>query len=235
MLLEVKNLTVSYDKAIAVNDISFNLEKKGVVCLIGANGAGKTTILRAISGLIPVSSGDVIFQGDRINNLPAAEIVKRGLVHVPQGRKLFPFLTVANNLKMGASARKQKKHLSRDMEEIFHHFPVLKRRLSQKAGTLSGGEQEMLAIGRGLMAKPILLMLDEPSLGLAPIIVNELKPVTRNLNKKGISILLVEQNMPLALEVSNRGYALQVGQIVLEGNIDVFKTDEAVRKAYLGD
>ena len=235
MLLRVKNLTVHHGKALAVDSVSLEVAEGSIVSLIGANGAGKSTILRAISGLTPITSGEIWFLDTRIDGMRIPDIVKLGLVHIPEGRQLFPFLTVLSNLKLGASLRKDNIEIKKDLDEIFEHFPILWERRDQKAGTLSGGEQQMLAIGRGLMAKPKLLMMDEPSLGLAPKMVDELVPVTNNINRKGVSILLVEQNIPLALTVASRGYALQVGRIVVEGEIDKFKASDVVKNAYLGE
>ncbi len=234
MLLDVNDLSVHYGKAIALRGVSLQVAEGGVACLVGANGAGKTTLLRAISGLIPSTSGEISFNGVRLSGLPVAQIVKLGLVHVPQGRKLFPHLTVLSNLKLGASLRTDKQAIKEDLETVFEHFPRLRERREQKAGTLSGGEQQMVAIGRGLMAAPKLLMMDEPSLGLAPLMVAELTPVIKKINQKGISVLLVEQNVSLAMSVASRGYALQVGKIVLEGEIEKFKTSDVVKAAYLG-
>jgi branched-chain amino acid transport system ATP-binding protein len=205
-----------------------------LVTLVGANGAGKTTLLRAMSGLIPATTGEIWFRGKKINGLPAPKIVGMGLVHIPQGRRLFPYLTVMSNLQLGASLRKDKLAVKQDLENVFQHFPRLYERRNQKAGTLSGGEQQMVAIGRGLMAAPKLLLMDEPSLGLAPLMVAELVPVIKYINDRGISVLLVEQNVSLALGVASQGYALQVGRIVLEGDIEQFKTSEVVKTAYLG-
>ena len=234
MLLRVKDLTVHYGKAIAVDDVSLEVAEGSVVSIIGANGAGKTTVMKALSGLTPLTSGEIVFLDQRVDRMSPPDIVKLGIVHIPEGRRLFPYLTVLSNLKLGASLRKDKDGIKKDMDEVFEHFPVLRDRRNQKAGTLSGGEQQMLAIGRGLMAKPKLLLMDEPSLGLAPILVDELVPVIKNINQRGISVLLVEQNIPLVLRVANRGYALQVGKVVLEGAIDEFKASDVVRRAYLG-
>ncbi len=235
MLLRVKNLTVHYGKALAVDGVSLEVAEGSIVSLIGANGAGKSTILRAISGLIPITSGEIWFSDVRIDGMRIPDIVKLGLVHIPEGRQLFPYLTVLSNLKLGASLRKDNSEIKKDLDDIFEHFPILRDRRDQKAGTLSGGEQQMLAIGRGLMAKPKLLMMDEPSLGLAPKMVDELVPVTNNINQRGVSILLVEQNIPLALTVASKGYALQVGRVVVEGDIQKFKASDVVKKAYLGE
>jgi branched-chain amino acid transport system ATP-binding protein len=234
MLLRVKNLTVHYGKATAVDSVSLEVAEGTVVTIVGANGAGKSTILKALSGLIPLTSGEIWFLDRRIDGMAPFHIVNLGLVHIPEGRRLFPYLTVLNNLKLGASLRKDKAGIKKDMDEVFEYFPILGERRNQKAGTLSGGEQQMLAIARSLMAKPKLLLMDEPSLGLAPIMVNELVPVIRNINERGVGVLLVEQNVPLALQVAERAYALQVGKVILEGNIDEFKGSEIVKRAYLG-
>jgi branched-chain amino acid transport system ATP-binding protein len=234
MLLKVSNLTVHYGKAVALENVSMEVAEGSVVTLVGANGAGKTTLLRAISGLIPATSGEIWFKDTKINGMQPSRIVGLGLVHIPQGRRLFPFLTVLSNLKLGASLRKNAQAVKQDMENVFQHFPRLYERRNQKAGTLSGGEQQMVAIGRGLMADPKLLMMDEPSLGLAPRLVAELVPVIQYIRTKGISVLLVEQNVSLALGVASRGYALQVGRMVMEGDIEQFKTSEVIKSAYLG-
>jgi len=234
MLLKVDKINVQYGKATALHEVSMEVAEGSVVSLVGANGAGKTTLLRALSGLIPLSSGEIWFNDAKINDILPSDIVKLGLVHIPQGRRLFPFLTVMSNLKLGASLRKDKSGIKRDMDMVFEHFPILYERRNQKAGTLSGGEQQMAAIGRGLMAGPKLLLMDEPSLGLAPRLIAELVPVIKTINQRGISVLLVEQNVTLALGVAHRGYALQVGRIALEGDIDIFKTSDIVKAAYLG-
>ena len=234
MSLKVKHVTVHYGKSMALDNVSLEVAERSVVSIIGANGAGKSTILRALSGLTPLTSGEIWFLNGRIDGMATTEIVRLGIVHIPEGRKLFPYLTVLINLKLGASLRKDKAGINKDMDEVFERFPILWERRSQQAGTLSGGEQQMLAIGRGLMAKPKLLLMDEPSLGLAPVVIDELAGVIKDINQRGVSVLLVEQNIPLALRVANRGYALQVGRVVLEGDIDEFKSTEAVRRAYLG-
>lgn len=234
MLLSVKDMTVHYGKAVAVKGVSLEVAGGAVVTLVGANGAGKSTILRAMSGLVKLTSGEIWFLERRIDGMAVSDIVKLGLIHVPEGRRLFRYLTVLSNLKLGASLRRDKAGIKNDMDEVFEHFPVLWDRRNQNAGTLSGGEQQMLAIGRGLMAKPRLLLMDEPSVGLAPKLVDEVGTVIENINKRGVSILLVEQNIPLAIRVANRGYAIQVGKIVLEGDIDEFKASEVVKRAYLG-
>ena len=234
MLLNVENISVNYGKAMALDNVSLEVAGGSVVSIIGANGAGKSTILRSISGLTPLAKGKIVFLDKRIDHMNTHAIVALGIVQIPEGRQLFPYLTVLSNLKLGTSSRKDKDGINRDMEEIFERFPILRARRNQKAGTLSGGEQQMLAIARGMMAKPTLLLMDEPSVGLAPIVVQELGQVIKDINKRGVSVLLVEQNVPLALGVASRGYALQVGKIVLQGNIEEFKSSETVRRAYLG-
>jgi branched-chain amino acid transport system ATP-binding protein len=234
MLLEVKSITVHYGKSIALDDVSLEVAEGSVVSIIGANGAGKSTILKALSGLVPLTSGEIWFQGKRIDGMDTPEIVKLGIVHIPEGRWLFPYLTVLVNLQLGASLRKDRAGINQDMDEVFERFPILWDRRHQQAGTLSGGEQQMLAIGRGLMAKPKLLLMDEPSLGLAPIVVERLGEVIKDINQAGVSVLLVEQNVPLALGVATRGYALQIGRVVIEGDIEKIKSSDTVKRAYLG-
>jgi branched-chain amino acid transport system ATP-binding protein len=234
MLLSVNDITVHYGKAIAVDHVSLEVADGAVVTIIGANGAGKSTILKALSGLIPLTSGEIWFQDRRIDGMAPYNIVNLGLVQIPEGRRLFPYLTVLSNLRLGASLRKDKAGITKDMDEVFEHFPILKERRDQKAGTLSGGEQQMLAIARSLMAKPRLLLMDEPSLGLAPLLVNELVPIIKNINERGVGVLLVEQNVPLALKTATSAYALQVGKVILKGDIDKFKGSEIVKRAYLG-
>lgn len=233
-MLSIRNISVYYSKAMALDGVSLEVGQRSVVSIMGANGAGKSTILRAICGRVPLTSGEIWFEDKRIDKMDTTDIVKLGLVQVPEGRKLFPYLNVLDNLKLGASLRKDKIAVKRDLEEIFERFPRLKERCNQKAITLSGGEQQMLAIARGLMANPKLLMLDEPSLGLAPLMVDNIGQIITDINRKGVTVLLVEQNIPLALRVATRGYALQVGKIVIEGNIEQFKSTEAIKKAYLG-
>ena len=235
MILNTKNISLYYGKAMALDDVSIDISDGSVVTMIGANGAGKSTVLRAISGLAPIKCGEIWFSGKRIDGLSPTQIVKMGIIHVPEGRRLFPGLSVINNLELGASLRKDKPGIKKDMDEIFEHFPRLKERRNQSAGTLSGGEQQMVAIARGLMAKPKLLLLDEPSLGLSPIMVDELVPIINNINQTGVAVLLVEQNIGLALRVATKGYALQVGKVVLQGDIELFKSSEVVKKAYLGE
>jgi branched-chain amino acid transport system ATP-binding protein len=234
MLLEIKDMTVHYGKSMAIQDVSLEVAEGTVVSIIGANGAGKSTILRALSGLVASTSGEIMFKGNRINGRETTEIVRLGISLVPEGRQLFPYLSVLSNLKLGASLRKDKDGINHSLEEVYKLFPRLEERRNQKAGTLSGGEQQMLAIGRGLMARPKLLCMDEPSLGLAPIVIEQLAEVIKDINKKGVSVLLVEQNVQLALGVASRGYALQVGKVVLEGDIETMKSSDIVKRAYLG-
>jgi len=214
--------------------VSLEVAEGAIVTIIGANGAGKSTILKALSGLVALTSGEIWFQNRRIDGMSPFHILSLGLVHIPEGRRLFPYLTVLSNLKLGASLQKDKAGIKKAMDEVFDHFPILRERRNQRAGTLSGGEQQMLAIARSLIAKPKLLLMDEPSLGLAPRLVSELVPIIKNINQRGVSVLLVEQNVPLALHVAMRAYALQVGKVILEGDIDEFKGSEIVKKAYLG-
>jgi branched-chain amino acid transport system ATP-binding protein len=234
MLLDIKNITVHYGKAMAIQDISLGIAEGSIVSIIGANGAGKSTILRAVSGLTPLTSGEIWFSNKRIDSMPITDIVKLGIGHVPEGRKLFPYLSVLDHLKLGATLRQDKAGINKTMEGVFKLFPVLQERLNQKAGTLSGGEQQMLAIGRGLMAKPKLLLMDEPSLGLAPIMVEKVGTVVKDINNSGVTVLLVEQNAALALGVANRGYAIQVGKVIFEGTIEQIKSSDIIRKVYLG-
>jgi branched-chain amino acid transport system ATP-binding protein len=234
MLLEMKNITVHYGKSLAIEGISLDVAQGSVVSIIGANGSGKSTVLRAMAGLVPMTSGEIRFEGTRIDGMTTTEIVKRGIALIPEGRQLFPYLSVLTNLRLGASLRSNKQEIDNDLEGVYQLFPRLKERRSQKAGTLSGGEQQMVAIGRGLMAKPKLLCMDEPSLGLAPIVIEQLGEVIKDINRRGMSVLLVEQNVHLALGVAQAGYALQVGRVVLHGDIETMKSSEIVRKAYLG-
>jgi branched-chain amino acid transport system ATP-binding protein len=235
MLLEVKELRVHYGPALALDKVSISVDEGSVVAVLGANGAGKTTLLRTISGLKKPSSGEVWFGRSRIDGLSPVEVVKAGITHVPEGRKLFPDLTVLQNLLLGASARTDKEEIEKDMETVFEYFPRLRERKEQKAKTLSGGEQQMLAIGRGLMAKPRLLLLDEPSLGLAPRTVEELGNIMKHISEKeGVTILLVEQNVGLASRLASRAYVLQVGRVVLEGKMEDLAASDTIRRAYLG-
>ncbi len=234
MLLDLKDVRVHYGKAEAVKGVTIEVAEGTVVGNIGANGAGKSTILKAVSGLIPITSGEIWFIGKRIDRMAPHNIVRLGVVHIPEGRRLFPYMSVLANLKIGAYLRKDKSNVNKDLDQIFERFPILWERRHQPASTLSGGEQQMLAIGRGLMAKPRLLLLDEPSLGLAPLVVRELATIISDINKSGISVLLVEQNAGLVAQVADRGYVLEVGKIVLEGNMREIINNEIVQSAFLG-
>ena len=234
MLLEVKDLNVYYGAIHALQGISFNVDEGEIVTLIGANGAGKSTTLKTLSGLLHPRSGAMRFDGQDMVSLAAEEIVVRGVVHVPEGRKIFAPLTVLENLEMGAYARKDKAEIEQSMQRVFTSFPRLRERLSQLGGTLSGGEQQMLAVARGLMARPRLLLLDEPSMGLAPILVEEIFAIIRDINRQGTTILLVEQNANMALQVAHRGYVLETGRIALEGGARDLLHNPQVIQAYLG-
>ena len=234
MLLKLENVTVYYGTAKAVEDINILQEEGSVVSVIGANGAGKSTILKSISGLIPLKNGSIEFVGKKISGMPVVKIVNLGIAHVPEGRRLFPYMTVAENINLGAYLRKDGEDVAKDQERVFTLFPRLRERLKQKAGSLSGGEQQMLAIGRALMAKPKLLMMDEPSLGLAPIIIDALAETILDINKSGISVLLVEQNAGLVTKVSKKCYVIEVGRVVLKGDIKELMANDSVRRAFLG-
>jgi len=234
MLLEIMALMVRYGGAECLKDITLEVEEGEIVTIIGSNGAGKTTTLRTISGLKRPATGKILFQGKRIEETPAQDIVRMGIGHVPQGRNLFPYMAVLENIKLGAYLRSNKNQIKEDLEKIFQTFPVLKARRRQQTGTLSGGEQQMLAIARALMGNPTLLLMDEPSIGLAPIVVREIGKIALDINKRGTSILLVEQNAKLALKLAHRGYVLETGCLVLEGKGEDLLDDERVKKAYLG-
>ncbi|MCE5253972.1 MAG: ABC transporter ATP-binding protein [Actinomycetia bacterium] len=234
MFAEIRNISVYYNKSMAVKDVTVNVPEGGVVSIIGANGAGKSTILRSLMGLVPIRHGDILFNGESVTRLETAARVKKGIALVPEGRQLFPYLPVITNLKLGATVRRDRAGIAESLEYVFRLFPRLKERQKQNAGTLSGGEQQMLAIGRGLMANPRLLCLDEPSVGLAPIVVEQVGEVIRDINGRGISVLLVEQNAHLALGVCQTGYVLEVGRVVLEGDRETIRCSDIVRRAYLG-
>ncbi len=234
MLLNLKDVTVRYGIAEALKGISLEMAERSVASVVGANGAGKSTILKAISGLIPLTSGEIWFSGNKVSGMAAHEIVKLGVAHVPEGRRPFPYMTVLANLKIGAYLRKDQNGINKDLDEIFGRFPRLRERRHQKAGTLSGGEQQMLAIGRGLMAKPQLILMDEPSVGLAPLVIQELANVIGDIHKSGISVLLVEQNAGLVTQISDQAYVLEVGKIVLKGNLKELMANDLVRRAFLG-
>lgn len=235
MLLEVKNLNVYYGAIHALQGISFHVDEGEIVTLIGANGAGKSTTLNTISGLLRPREGSIRFRGQELTRMRAHDIVRLGVVQVPEGRKIFATLTVAENLDMGAYTRNDPAEVARSRERVFASFPRLKERLSQLGGTLSGGEQQMLAMGRGLMSRPTLLLLDEPSMGLAPILVEEIFSIIQEINSQGTSILLVEQNANMALSIAHRGYVLETGRIVLEGTAQELRDNPQVKKAYLGE
>jgi branched-chain amino acid transport system ATP-binding protein len=234
MLLSLNNIKVHYGTAEAIHDISISVAEGEVISVIGANGAGKSTMLKAISGLISISSGTIQFLDTKINGMKTDKIVALGIVQIPEGKRLFPYMSVRENIKLGAYLRKDKDGIAENMEEVYTLFPRLKERANQKAGSLSGGEQQMLAIGRALMAKPKLLMMDEPSLGLAPIVIDQLAVVINDINQRGISVLLVEQNAGLVTKVSQKCYVIEVGKVVLEGNISELMADDSVRRAFLG-
>lgn len=234
MLLEVKNMSVYYHKVAAVKDVSIEVEEGGIITLIGANGAGKTTTLRAITGLKHPSVGEIWLEGKRVDKLPPEKINEAGVAMVPEGRRVFPQMTVLENLMMGAFLRKDRDGIDKDLEGAFAHFPVLKEREKQMAGTLSGGEQQMLAMARALMSHPKLLLLDEPSLGLSPILVMEIAKIIKDIHAEGRTIVLVEQNARLALSLADRGYVLETGNIVLSGKAKELQENAEVKKAYLG-
>ncbi|MBA3960979.1 MAG: ABC transporter ATP-binding protein [Chthoniobacterales bacterium] len=234
-MLELRNVTVNYGSIVALQDVSLKVEKGAIVTLIGANGAGKSTTLRTISGLLKPVQGSILYEGKEIGGLPAHQIVALRLSHVPEGRMIFANLSVRENLLMGAYLRKDRTKLQHEFDYIFAMFPRLQERSRQIAGTLSGGEQQMLAIGRALMSKPRCLMLDEPSLGIAPILVKTIFEKIREINQSlGITVLLVEQNANLALEVSNYGYVLETGRIILHDRSEALRANEKVKSAYLG-
>ncbi|HEU2374441.1 TPA: ABC transporter ATP-binding protein [Streptococcus pneumoniae] len=233
-MLKVENLSVHYGMIQAVRDVSFEVNEGEVVSLIGANGAGKTTILRTLSGLVRPSSGKIEFLGQEIPKMPAQKIVAGGLSQVPEGRHVFPGLTVMENLEMGAFLKKNREENQANLKKVFSRFPRLEERKNQDAATLSGGEQQMLAMGRALMSTPKLLLLDEPSMGLAPIFIQEIFDIIQDIQKQGTTVLLIEQNANKALAISNRGYVLETGKIVLSGTGKELASSEEVRKAYLG-
>lgn len=232
-MLEVNNINVFYGSIHAVKDISFKVEKGEIISLIGANGAGKTTILQTISGLLKSTTGSIMFNDQNLMQIPAHKIVSRGLAQVPEGRRVFLQMSVLENLELGAFTQPAST-IDKNLEIVFAHFPRLKERRIQVAGTLSGGEQQMLAMGRAMMSNPALLMLDEPSMGLAPILVDEIFKIIESLNKAGVTILLVEQNAQMALSIADRGYVLETGKVVLTADAKALLKDDSVRKAYLG-
>ena len=234
MKLEIRDLCVSYGGNRALKGISLSVDEGQIVTLIGANGAGKSTTLRAISGLQKAQSGSILYGGEELTNLPAKEIVRRGIIHVPEGRRVFPDMTVAENLKIGAFLRTDQAAIAQDLDYVYSLFPRLKERNWQLAGTLSGGEQQMLAVGRALMSRPKVLMMDEPSLGLAPLIVKDIFSIIRRVNQDGITVLLIEQNANAALRIADYGYVLETGTIALSGTGEELLRNESVREAYLG-
>jgi branched-chain amino acid transport system ATP-binding protein len=235
MLLSLKEVSVKYGTARAVNAVTIDVPEGAVTSVIGANGAGKSTILKAIAGQVPLSGGSIWFKDKKIDSMTTHEVVRRGLTLIPEGGGLFPYISVLSNLKLGAFLRNDKAGIAADLESVFGHFPVLRERQKQRAGTLSGGERQMVAIGRALMAKPKLLLMDEPSVGLSPLMVDEVGKVINDISAAGISILLVEQNAGLVTRVSERGYVLEVGEVVLEGNIKELMNDNLVQRAFLGE
>lgn len=235
MMMEVKDLEVYYGMIQAIKGVSFHVNQGEVIALIGANGAGKTTILHTISGLLSPKSGSVLFEGQDITKVPGHRIVSMGMAHVPEGRRVFAQLTVLQNLKMGAYTRKNKEEIRQALENVFLRFPRLEERQNQLAGTLSGGEQQMLAMGRALMSHPKIILMDEPSMGLSPIFVNEIFDIIQEVSKGGTTVLLVEQNAKKALSIADRAYVLETGRIVLEGNAADLLQNDSIRKAYLGE
>lgn len=233
-MLKVDNINVYYDKIHAIKDVSFKVRVGEISTLIGANGAGKTTILQTVSGMIKPKSGTISFDNNDVVKIAAHKILHYGLAHVPEGRRIFSQLTVLENIEMGAYIRKDKAEIANDMEMVFTRFPRLKERTKQLAGTLSGGEQQMLAMGRALMSRPKMLLLDEPSMGLAPLLVDEIFSIIKDVNKSGVTVLLVEQNATKALEVATYGYVLSTGNIVKEGKAEELLADDTIKEAYLG-
>lgn len=234
-MLKVENLVVNYGMIQALKGISFEVNEGEVIALIGANGAGKTTTLQTISGMLSPTSGKVLLEGTDITKIPGHKIVSMGLAHVPEGRRVFGGLTVLENLKMGAYTRSSKTEIAESFEKIYASFPRLKERQNQLAGTLSGGEQQMLAMGRALMSKPRIVLMDEPSMGLSPIYVDEIFNIIEEISKAGTTVLLVEQNAKKALAIADRAYVLETGNIVLSGDADALMNDDSIKKAYLGE
>ncbi len=234
VILQLQDVQVYYGAIQALKGISISLKKGEIVCLIGANGAGKSTILNTISGIVRLKKGKITFQGEALERCPAHRIVEKGISQAPEGRKIFSNLTVLENLEMGAFARTDQAQIKKDLEQVFVLFPRLKERMKQNAGTLSGGEQQMLAIGRALMASPSVLLLDEPSLGLAPLLVKQIFRTIQEINQQGTSILLVEQNAHMALQIAQRGYVLETGKVIMEDKASNLLNNQKVKEAYLG-
>lgn len=233
-MLELKNVAVHYGMIHALKDISLTVNDGEIVTLIGANGAGKTSTLCAISGLVKTAAGQILLDGEDLEKVPAQKRVGKGISQVPEGRHVFPAMSVAENLEMGAYLRKDKANIKTDMENVFTRFPILKQRYKQAAGTLSGGEQQMLAMGRALMSRPKILLMDEPSMGLAPLLVREIFEIIKDINATGTTILLVEQNAKMALSIANRAYVIETGNIVISGDAKELMASDEVKKAYLG-
>ena len=233
-MLALEGVTARYGRITALSDVSLAVAAAEFVCLIGANGAGKTTTLKTISGLVPATSGRIRFEGQDIHGLPPQEILRRGIAHCPEGRRVFPYMTVDENLAMGAYVRTDVAAVASDLDRVFTHFPILAERRRQAAGTLSGGEQQMLAIGRALMARPRLILFDEPSLGLAPTVVETVFAIIAGIQREGTTVLMVEQNAYMALALASRAYVMETGRIVLEGPAQALAANEHVKKAYLG-
>ena len=234
-MLEVKDLAVYYGMIHAIKGVSFEVNKGEIIALIGANGAGKTTILHTITGLLSPKRGSIQFEGKELTKIPAHKIVSLGMAHVPEGRRVFAELSVYQNLKLGAYTRSDKKEIEETMETVYQRFPRLRERKNQMAGTLSGGEQQMLAMGRALMSHPQIILMDEPSMGLSPILVNEIFDIIRSVNEAGTTVLLVEQNAKMALEIADRAYVLETGRVVTSGPADALMNDDSIKKAYLGE
>ena len=234
-MLEVKGLQVYYGMIQALKDVSFEVNQGEVIALIGANGAGKTTTLHTVTGLLPAKQGSIVFEGKDITKMPAHKIVEMGIAHVPEGRRVFAQLSVYENLIMGAYTRKDKKEIAENLENVYKRFPRLRERKTQRAGTLSGGEQQMLAMGRALMSNPKMIVMDEPSMGLSPIFVNEIFDIIEKVSASGTTVLLVEQNAKKALSIADRAYVLETGKIVLSGDAKVLMNDDSIKKAYLGE
>ena len=234
-MLEIKDLEVYYGVIQAIKGISFEVNEGEVIALIGSNGAGKTTTLQTITGMLQAKKGNIIFEGTDITKVPGHKIVSMGMAHVPEGRRVFAQLTVLENLKMGAYTRKDKKEVEETLQKVYKHFPRLEERKNQLAGTLSGGEQQMLAMGRALMSKPRIILMDEPSMGLSPIFVEEIFNIIKEISASGTTVLLVEQNAKKALSIADRAYVLETGNIVLSGDAKKLMNDESIKKAYLGE
>jgi branched-chain amino acid transport system ATP-binding protein len=233
--LDVKNLTVYYGKALALDHISLQVNEGEIVAVVGANGAGKTTAIRTISGLKQPASGEIWFAGKRIDKMAAYDVMRLGIVQVPAGRQIFQTMSVLDNLKVGAHRRRDREGMKRDLESVYEHFPILRDKKNQAGGELSGGQQQMLAVGRALMAAPKMLLMDEPSIGLSPILVAEVAKIIRDINKqRGIGILLVEQNARVALKLASRGYILETGKLALQGNCEDLIDNDEVKRCYLG-